>query len=561
REFRPAARFLSGVTNEVDFIVTANETEAFILENNLIKKHKPSYNIRLKDDKSFLCLRVDKKHPFPSIVPVRRPKRDGALYFGPYASAGSLRATLRILRTVVPLRDCTDREFKGRRRPCIKHQIGRCSAPCVGYIDASSYHEDLKKALQVLQGRVGPLIEGLEKEMASAAENMEYEKAGGLRDKIGHLKSFARSQQVENLKYYDVDVIGYWQQGGLAEVVVLFFREGKLLSSRAYTFEMRFDAVELIAQFLSRFYEEGRHIPGTTYIPLTVPDMKILASHLQRRRGASYRLKVARRGGALKLLKLAEENARLSLRTSQESRSRNADTLESLRRTLGLRRPPISIECIDISTTGGRQAVGAIVHYEHGLPKRARYRRYRIKTVEGMDDYAMIKEVITRRLIRGRKERDLPDLILIDGGRGQLNAAIHCAGMLKIESVAFAGICKGSTRARAVEVRKEDGDRIVLPDRLAGPGPEPGSQAMHLLQRIRDEAHRFAVTYHRNRRSKAGLSSPLDLVQGIGVDRKQHLLTRFGGLRGLKNATREELSRVPGVGPVLAERIHKALHP
>lgn len=560
KEYRRAARYLGGLTKDVAFIVTTNEAEAFILENNLIKEHKPPYNIRLKDDKSFLCLRVNRSHPFPSIVPVRRPKRDGALYFGPYASAMALRATLRILRTVVPLRDCSDREFSTRKRPCIKYQIGRCSAPCVRYIDEAAYRADLEKALCVLRGRVESLIDRLEKEMAAASDAMEYEKAAALRDKISHLTSFARSQKVENMKFYDVDVIGTWQREGLAEVVVLFFRGGKLLSSRSYSFQVRIDPAELVGQFLARFYDGGRHIPETTLIPTDIPDMKRIAAHLKRLRGAPFQLKTAKRGDAAKLLKMAEENARLSLLSSYEVLSRNAAILESLRDSLDLDTPPYRMECIDISTTGGRQAVGALVHFKQGRALRSRYRRYRIKTVEGMDDYAMIREVVERRLRRGMKENDLPDLIVIDGGRGHLNAALETARKLGLESAAFIGISKGSTRARAVKVAKEDDDRIVLPAGARQSGPAPGTPAMHLLQRLRDEAHRFAVTYHRKQRKKAGLSSPLDKVHGIGNDRKKRILTHFGGLKGLRSASQEELKGVPGLGPVLAERLYQALH-
>ncbi|MHC4942945.1 MAG: excinuclease ABC subunit UvrC [Planctomycetota bacterium] len=560
REYRRAARYLSDLAEDVEFIVTGNETEAFILENNLIKKYKPAYNIRLKDDKSFLCLRVDLKHPFPSIVPVRRPKRDGRLYFGPYASATALRSTLRILRTVIPMRDCSDREFKSRKRPCIKHQIGRCTAPCSGLIDQTAYRENLERALCILRGNVDELLEQLEKEMQQASKSMEYERAASLRDKIGHLKSFARSQKVEDIKFYDVDVVGLWQSGGLAEVVVLFFREGKLISSAAYTFELPLDAEELISQFLSRFYDGGRHVPEITYIPLPIPEMDQMERHLRHLRKAAFKLRTAKRGNAAKLLKMAEENARLSLKTSQQALEQRARVLEELKKTLELERTPISIECIDISTTGGDEAVGALVHFKHGVALRGRYRRYRIRTVKGMDDYAMIEEVVRRRLRRGVKERDLPDLIMVDGGKGQLSSALKTAGEFADASVPFIGIKKGGTRARAVHVRADADDEIVLPPGRHAKGPESGTPAMHLLQQIRDEAHRFAITYHRKRRRKKGMSSPIDAVRGLGADKKQRLLSHFGGLKGLKSAVPEELSRVPGVGPVLAERIYQALH-
>jgi excinuclease ABC subunit C len=560
KEYRRAARYLADLVEDVEFIVTGNETEAFILENNLIKKHKPAYNIRLKDDKSFLCLRVDLKHPFPSIVPVRRPKRDGRLYFGPYASATALRSTLRILRTVIPMRDCSDREFKSRKRPCIKHQIGRCTAPCVGLIDQAAYKENLDRALCILRGNVDELIEQLEKEMRQASKAMEYERAASLRDKIGHLKSFARSQKVEDIKFFDVDVVGLWQSGGLAEVVVLFFREGKLISSTSYTFELPLDPEELISQFLSRFYDGGRHVPEVTYIPVTIPEMVQTERHLRRLRGAAFKLRTAKRGNAAKLLKMAEENARLSLKTSQQALEQRARTLDALRKSLGMKTTPMAIECIDISTTGGDEAVGALVHFRQGVALRSRYRRYRIRSVKGMDDYAMIEEVVRRRLKRGKKERDLPDLLMVDGGKGQLGSALKAAGDFGDLDLAFIAIKKGGTRARAVQVKADADDEIVLPPGNRAKGPDSGTPAMHLLQRIRDEAHRFAITYHRKRRQKRSLSSPIDAVRGLGADRKQRLLSHFGGLKGVKSAMPDELSRVPGVGPVLAKRIYEALH-
>ncbi|MFH2000606.1 MAG: excinuclease ABC subunit UvrC [Planctomycetota bacterium] len=560
QEYRPAARYLKDRVHQVDFIVTANETEAFILENNVIKKHKPPLNIRLKDDKTYLSLRVDMSNPFPSIVPVRKIRRDGCMYFGPYSSSRSLRSTLRLLRTVVPLRDCSDREFAGRKRPCIKYEIGRCPAPCVGRIDEAAYRSNLDRALCILRGRVDILLKKLDHEMAQASEIMAFEEAARVRDRIGHLKAFTTSQNVQDVQFYDVDVVGIHQSRGLSTVAVLFFRQGKLLASRPFTFDLEIDEPELISQFLSRYYDGGRYIPESTYIPVPIQGMEEMAGCIRSLRKAAYSLKAPRRGDAVKLLQMANENARLSMEASRKVMEQTARVQDDLRSALNLNRTPVDVECVDISNTSGGQAVGAVVHFRRGSPLKSRYRRYKIKTVEGMDDYAMIREVMRRRLKRGLKESDLPDLFLIDGGVGHLNSALAVAGELEIKCIDMIGISKGETRAKAVSLDADADDRIITPGNHAGVPLPVGSPAMHLLQRIRDEAHRFAITYHRKRRNKAGLASPVDGVKGLGARKKQSLLAFFSGLKGLKKASLQEIANAPGIGPVLAERIYRELH-
>lgn len=559
-DYRPASKYLKDRVHDVEFIVTANDTEAFILENNLIKKHKPPLNIRLKDDKTYLSLRVDMTHPFPSIVPVRKIRRDGCLYFGPYSSSTALRSTLRLLRTVVPLRDCSDREFASRTRPCIKHEIGRCPAPCVGRIDEASYKKNLDRALYVLRGRVDELLHKLDADMAKASEEMAFEEAARIRDRIGHLKAFMTSQNVQDIQFFDVDVVGYHRDRGLTTVVILFFRQGKLLASRPFTFDLDIDESELLAQFLSRFYNGARYIPEKTYIPITVPGMDEIEGCIQSLRKAAFTLKVPSRGDATKLLKMAAENARLSLQASRKVMERTAQIQENLRNSLNLNRIPMDVECVDISNSSGEEAVGAIVRFRKGSPVKSRYRKYKIKTVEGMDDYAMMREVMLRRMKRGLNENDLPDLFLIDGGVGHLNSVLGVARELEVHGPDFIGISKGETRAKAVTLKAEDEDRIITPDNHEGISLPAGSPEMHLLQRIRDEAHRFAITYHRKRRTKAGLSSPIDEVKGLGTRKKQSLLAFFSGLKGLKKATVEEIAHAPGIGPVLAERIYRTLH-
>jgi len=560
RDFRPAARFLRTVTKDVEFIVTQNETEAFILENNLIKKFKPRFNIRLKDDKSYLSLRVDIRHPFPAIRIVRRPKRDGSLYFGPYSSSMAVRSTLKTLRTIIPMRDCSDREFSSRTRPCIKHQIHRCTAPCAGLISQEDYKKNLDYVLSILRGRVDEIMVKFERDMTVAAEKMKFEEAARFRDSIGYLKSMARTQKVEDMRFYDVDVLGVHSRRGLTEIVILFFREGKLISSQPFTFSIPLGEIDLVSQFLVRYYDSKRHLPEEVYIPFKLPDMKIIEAYLRRLRKGAFHLKTAVRGDRAKLLKMAKENARLSLKSSKASMENAARIQDSLRIICGLENPPVSIEGVDISTTSGEEAVGSIVHFKNSEEAPSRYRRYRIKTVTGMDDCAMIYEVVSRRLKRGVKEKDLPDLILVDGGRGQLNSALKAAEDCNVRYVDFLGIEKGITRAKAVSLTQEEEDRIVSPREGFTPCPTQGSSELQLLQKVRDEAHRFAITYHRKRRTKRALSSPLDKVHGLGAAKKKVLLSEFGGLRELRGAAVEEISGAPGIGPVLAVRIFKVLH-
>jgi len=557
---RPAALHLSSKTADIEFIVTRNENEAFILENNLIKKFKPRYNIRLRDDKNFLSLKVDFSHDFPAVVPVRRMRKDGAAYFGPYTSSMAIRSTLRFLRTVVPFRVCSDGEFRNRARPCIQYQIKRCSAPCCGLIGKEEYRADLDVALRVLRGEVAPLQKELRGRMKDASDKMDYESALRFRDQIRNLERFTATQKVEVVRFDDADVVGVCTEGGVSEVAVLFFREGKLISSSPFAFEHELGPEELLSQFVLRYYGERRHVPREIFLPFAIADMKEVEGFLKERRGGGVSLKVPRRGDAVRLLDMAQENARLTLRASRGVKQIAAGIAESLRQTLGLTGAPLRIEGVDISNTRGNEAVGSIVHFKEGEPLKSRYRRFRIKTVTGSDDYAMMREVLVRRFRRGREEEKLPDLLLVDGGKGQVSIAVRAAAEVGVESVDIIGMAKGATRARAVVGGGTRSDMIYMPGRSRAVELPAGSGELHLLQRVRDEAHRFAVAYHRKLRGKETLSSPLDGVSGLGAMRRRQLLAHFGGARGLKALSIEEIANVPGIGPVLAGRIYSALH-
>jgi len=563
RDARPAARHLATKTADIEFIVTRNENEAFILENNLIKKIKPRYNIRLRDDKTFLSLKVDLQQPFPSIVPIRRVRKDGAQYFGPYSSARAVRATLRLLRTLSPLRSCSEREFRNRSRPCIQYQIRRCSGPCCGLISEEDYRTDLEVALKVLRGEVRELRDELMRRMDEAAQKLEFEAAAILRDQIRGLEHFSMPQKVENSRYDDADVLGYYRESGISEVLVLFFRNGKLVASSPFCFELPLEPEELLSQFVLRYYGESRHVPRMIFLPLAIPDMKGIATFLRNRRKGAVAISVPKKGDAAKLTDMANENARLSQQASRGMKQIAAGIAEALREQLELERAPLRIEGVDISNTGGSEAVGSVVHFKDGEPLKSRYRRFRVKTVGAADDYAMMREVLGRRLRRGRDEDNLPDLLLVDGGVGHVAAAVQAACEAGVTNLEIAGLAKGDSRARAV-VTPSSGDEqpgAAKIDRVFRPGRRDpidlpvDSGEFRLLQRIRDEAHRFAITYHRKVRGKQSLASSLDEVPGLGEAKRQTLLVRFGGLRGLKRASLEEIMAVEGIGPVLARRI------
>ncbi len=556
---RPAARHIPPETHDVGFIITNNENEAFILENNLIKKLRPRYNIRLRDDKTFLSIKVDVRHPFPSVMPVRRPRKDGALYFGPYTSAGAVRSTLKFLRTVAPLRICSDREFQNRSRPCIQYQIKRCPGPCGGLVTRKEYRRGLDSALRILRGRVEELRNDLLAGMEAASSRMEYEAAARIRDRIRDLESFSRSQKVDGIRFRDADILGYHREGKGTGLVVLFIRSGKLASSNSFSFSVDVGAEEMLSQFLLRYYGESRHIPDVIFLPFEIPDKAGIEDFLGSRGEGRGKIKIPRRGEAAKLVSMAIDNARLTLRASRGVKELAAGVAESLRSSLGLAKAPLRIEGVDLSNTSGGEAVGSVVHFREGEPLKSRYRRYRIKTVGGSDDYAMMHEVVLRRLKRGKVEGRLPDLLLVDGGAGHVAAALRALRESKAHNIDIAGMAKRGIRTRATLSKKGEGDRVYIPNRKKPVTLPPGSDELHLLQRVRDEAHRFAVSYHRRLREKRTLSSPLDGIAGLGPDRRRKLLSRFGGLRGLKRVSIDEIMVVDGIGPVLGKRVYRAL--
>ncbi len=555
-------RFLMGRVADIDFVVTDTEKEALILENTLIKRHRPRYNVNLRDDKTYLSLRLDVRSPFPRLTMVRRVQPDGALYFGPYSSARSLRETLELVQRIFPLRQCADREFRRRTRPCLYAQTRGCRAPCCGLIGPREYRRLVDQVVAFLRGRSGRLLEDLRHQMREAAARLDFEEAARLRDRIRAVELTLERQKAVTHKPVDRDVVAMEREGAEAQVVVLVIRAGNLIDRRAYHFSnLQADDTEVIGQFLRQYYRGDRIVPAEVVVgvPIPVEERSVLEEWLREARGARVRLVVPQRGEKAQLVRMARENARELLEERRKTKVGYEAALEEIRARLHLPAPPRRIEGYDISNIQGREAVGSLVTFVDGFPHKEGYRRFTIRTVEGADDFAMLYEVLRRRLERRHEPGwELPDLILIDGGRGQVAAALKALEDAGVE-VPLAGIAKARTLpGQGPEVTRSP-ERIFLPGRKNPVILGRSSPGLFLLQRVRDEAHRFAVTLHRRRRTRATLASELEAIPGVGPKRRQALLRHFGSLERLRQATPDEIARVPGIPRPLAERIAEAL--
>ncbi|GAB4259189.1 MAG: excinuclease ABC subunit UvrC [Deferrisomatales bacterium] len=559
---RPRVRFLMARVHDIDYLVTDSEKEALILENTLIKRHRPRYNVDLRDDKTYLSLRLDPREPFPrlTMVRLRQMRSDGALYFGPYSSARSLRETLELIHRISPLRQCSDREFRHRTRPCLYCQIRGCKAPCCGLIDPADYRRIVDQVVWFLKGRSSELLQDLERGMQEAAERMDFEEAARLRDRIRAVRLTLERQKAVTHRPVDRDVIALVREGGEGQAVVLVVRSGNLIDRRSYYFgDLQGEDAEVVADFLQQYYRGERIVPPEVLVDRELPegDRGVLEEWLGERNRRRVRVVRPRRGEKAQLVRMAEENARELLRERRRTKVGYEAALTELRDRLHLPRLPRRIECYDISNVQGRQAVGSLVTFVDGFPDKDRYRRFSVRTVEGADDFAMLYEVLARRLQRTGWE--LPDLLLVDGGKGQLAVAVRALEDAGVEGVAAAGLAKARALPGQGEAVEHSPERVFLPGRKNPVVLPRGSSALFLLQRIRDEAHRFAVTYHRKRRSRASLSSALEQVAGVGEKRRKALLKHFGSLKRLREATPAEIAAVPGISPALAERIAASL--
>ncbi|MCL4215525.1 MAG: excinuclease ABC subunit UvrC [Candidatus Hydrogenedentes bacterium] len=554
---RFTVKFLMQRVANIDFLVTTTDKEAVLLENSLIKQHKPRYNLRLKDDKTYVSLKMNLAHDFPRLTVTRKYRKDGSRYFGPYSSAHAVRETLRQLQRVFPLRTCTDAVLSNRVRPCLYHQMKQCCAPCVGYVDKEAYREIVSQVMMVLEGRSDELDKLLRKQIEQHAENLDFEKAAELRDRLFALQRTLERQRTVQVSGVDErDVVGIHTHGRYSEIQLLFFRGNKMIGGRSFSFNQREMPVEeLLSSFLLQYYSEAATIPGEVLLPLQVDDADVLEELLSEHRGARVSVHWPQRGEKKALLDMANRNAESGFAEKRLKDRANKDLLEQIKDKLKLSKTPKRIECFDISTTQGDKAVGSMVVFQDGEADKSRYRRFAIKQVEGQDDFAMMREVLLRRYKRAIEEDDLPDLALIDGGKGQLGVAVTALEDLGIEDLDTISIAKSRHLGEGVH----SPERFFLPGR-ANPVILPqNSPVVHLLARIRDEAHRFAITYHRKRRNKATLKNPLIDVPGIGPKRARTLLRALGSMAKVREAPVEAIAALPGFNEALALQVKQHL--
>ena len=547
-----------------EWIITDSEVEALILEANLIKQHRPRFNVRLKDDKRYPYLKITNE-AFPKVIITRRMDYDGGRYFGPYTSTGALRETLDLLRRLFPYRTC-DREITGTdAKPCLYFDLKLCLGPCIGVVDREEYLAMLAQLAEFMEGRTESVISDLEQQICEAAEALRFERAARVRDRLLALRQVTERQKVVTTAALNQDVIALARDDGNACVEIFFVRNGKLLGREYFVMEGGADADdnEIMTAFLQQFYANAAAIPPEILLPARIAEAAVLEDWLRTKRGDVVYLNVPHEGAGRELLDLAATNATETLAMLKAQwatdKHRNELALEELQTALALPRSPVRIECYDISTTQGVEVVGSMVVFEHGVAKKSDYRRFKIKTVTGQDDFASMKEVLTRRFDRWRRISagelkgtrgsqgwaKLPDLLVVDGGKGQLGMAVEVLQAFELlDKVPVVGLAK-----RHEELFKPGESRSLL--------LEPTAPAILLLRRIRDEAHRFAITYHRQRRQKLGLASQIDEIPGIGPVKRRALLKHFGSLSAIQSATEEELAQVSGISKVLAAEIQQ----
>lgn len=549
---------------DIDFLATDTEKDALILENTLIKKHKPRFNINLRDDKTHVHLRLDPREAYPRLTIVRRPGKDNALYFGPYTSSHAVRETLRILYRAFPMRSCTDAVFNSRTRPCLYHEIGQCPAPCVpGYITPDGYQALVRQVVLHLQGRSDELVKTLKTEIATASEALHFEEAGRLYKRLQALQETIGKQHMTSMKQRDEDIFGYHRVGDTVQIQTLNVRNGQLVGGRSYTFPRQLaPEPEVLSSFLNQYYADSPYIPREVLLPCTLEDAEALAELLTEKKGRQVAVLVPQKGDKHHLVQMAMKNAALSYQKEQDTEEQQQRAMEELQHKLHLRTPPQRIECFDISNISGTLAVGSMVCFQAGQPDTQRYRRYRIQTLDGPNDYGMMLEVLRRRYRRALAEDDLPDLLMVDGGKGQLSMALRVLDELGITDLEVVGIAKSRLHVdEETGAHRYSDEKLYRPQRKNAVLFPVNSPALFLLQRVRDEAHRFAVTYHKTLRQRQQLHSALEDVPGVGVQRKTQLLTHFGSLRQVRAASYEALSAAPGISPAVARAVYDALHP
>jgi excinuclease ABC subunit C len=579
---------LEGIVADVETVVTGNEKEALLLENNLIKRHQPRFNVKLTDDKNFLVLRLDTRGPWPRLEVVRKIADDGARYFGPYHSPTACREALRVVNRHFQLRVCTDHTLQNRQRPCLQYQIKRCLAPCVLDVPPGDYAEQVRFVSLFLAGSSDELLADLRARMKEAAARQAFEHAATLRDQIRALESVLESQRIVSDSFVDQDVVGFYRAGQAVEIMVLFVRQGKLVGNRGFSFgRQEFPDDEILSSFLGLFYDLQTSPPAEVLLPFAIPDAEVRGEWLAEKRGKKCAVLVPQRGPRRALLELARKNAAASFASRRDHGQDSEATLARLQRRLGLPRPPRVIECFDISHVQGTDPVASMVVFENGEPAKHRYRTYRIQRAQGGDDFASMYEVLSRRFRRAREAtRDddawrLPDLLVVDGGKGQLGVALAAARDVGIDVRPGAGLPivalakerdSASSQAAVVSDEPTTTDPVPAPADAATPASRrpdriflayakdpipvgPTSAEMFVLARLRDEAHRFAVSFHRSRRKRRTLRTALASIPSVGPIRQRALLRHFGSLRKVGEATLEALAAVAGMNEAAARAV------
>jgi len=553
----PKLQKMVAQVNDFEFLVTTSEQEALILELNLIKRHRPHYNVRLKDDKTFPYLKISLNETWPRVYSTRRVEEDGSRYFGPFASAKSLRQTLRVLKRIFPFRFCSKRITGTDSKACLDYHMGQCLAPCIGAVTKEEYTSMINQIILFLEGKQESIVEELESEMKKAAEALDFEKAALIRDRIQAVNEVVEAQRIATTTKGEQDVIAFAQDSDQACVQVFFIRGGKLIGRECFVLQGTRGETpsQIMTSFIKQFYNSAPDIPPLVLIQHPVDDVTVIEDWLRSRRGSKVHLQVPRRGIKKQLTEIVAENARQGLEQLKIKQivtsSTLASALDEIQRELHLTRVPGRIEGYDISNIQGKQAVGSMVVFENGKPKPSHYRLFKIKTVSGANDYAMLQEMLRRRFKRISHESNddwavMPDLILIDGGKGQLNAALATVHEVGVETIPVASLAK-------------ENEEIFIPDKTEPIILSPSSSGLHLLQRLRDEAHRFALGYHKKVHKKETFASALDAIPGIGPKRKRALLSRFSSIQTIREASVEELATTGSMNQSLARKLKEQL--
>jgi excinuclease ABC subunit C len=564
RNLSPRIQSMVKQVERVEYITTNSEVEALVLECNFIKEEHPKYNIRLRDDKQYPWVKVTWQESFPQVYITRKVKKDGSKYYGPYTDAGALRDTIKLLREIFPLRGCRrDLDREKVNRPCLNYHIKRCLAPCVGGVSQEQYREIINQIRLFLEGRQAEIVENFRQQMLEASLHQEYEKAALIRDRLLGIEKVLEKQKMVSDARDDLDIFGIAQDDWGTVVLVFQVRNGKLVGREYFAVSEgeATEAPEILEAFLTQYYDGSGFIPPEILLPFKLEGMEAVAEWLSTQRGLSVSLKLPQKGEKFQLIKMAAENASNLMEQERVREKQHRDLiaglLDELRQELTLPTIPFRIEGFDISNTQGQEAVASMVVFEGGIPKGGDYRRFKIRTVEGPNDFEMLREAVRRRFVKGLEEKEslstgpakfarFPDLLLIDGGKGQISGVAEVLEELGLGKIPVVGLAKQE-------------EEIFVPYREEPIRLDRRSAALMLLQRVRDEAHRFAITYHKSLRDKKTVESSLDKVTGIGPKRKQLLLKHFGSVKRIREASVEELAKVPGITLKLADSIKEQL--